>query len=293
MNSTLRAQNVRLGVLLLLIVLSILAYNHFILHYPTSSFFSPVFISAILTLWLIKLGLDLQWGKANRWSRACSSLIVVVGLFSLILLAATAAQVTPFPPIDHAIIALENSLGIKLTALLDWTARHPYWQQLFSLIYRSLAFQLVLVPMFLVFNNRFDLLHEYIFLVLVGVLIGFSFYFFFPTTAPASNLDSPWFLPDQRATGIKFHEIHSHIPPSTAQGGLIAMPSFHVIWAWNCTWVLRAWPLLFAPLLAFNALLAASCVMLGWHYVLDVVGSLLVILITHAALNYRNGSSRF
>jgi len=128
--------------------------------------------------------------------------------------------------------------------------------------------------------------HEFYFLLLVSMIIGFVFYYFFPTMAPSSVIDSPYFLEEQRATALKFSQIHHYLQPTTIEGGLIAMPSFHVIWAYLCLYALRGWPILCGILFPVNCLLALACILLGWHYPIDLVGSIVVILMSQAILRY-------
>jgi membrane-associated phospholipid phosphatase len=117
-----------------------------------------------------------------------------------------------------------------------------------------------------------------------SLLIGFIVYYFFPTTAPASVLHSDYFIKEQLATGLKFTQIHQYIQPTTLDGGLIAFPSFHVIWAWLCLYLIRSWFVVFYVFLFINILLIFSCVMLGWHYFLDIILSFLILLFCHYLL---------
>ncbi len=94
-------------------------------------------------------------------------------------------------------------------------------------------------------------------------------------------IDSPFFTEAQRATGIKFTQIHAHTKPDTFKGGMIAFPSFHVIWAWLCAFLIRDWPIAFGLLFILNTVVMLSCVLLGWHYILDIFGSILVIILAH------------
>ena len=154
------------------------------------------------------------------------------------------------------------------------------------LIYQSIIYQLICLPLIMILFKRFQLVREYYFLLVSTLLIGFVFYYFFPTTAPASTIDSPYFLMMQKATGLKFQQIHHNIPPTTLDGGLIALPSFHVVWAYLSIYLLRGWPIFCWLLFPINGLLALSCVLLGWHYPIDLIGSAVVIILAHALLHF-------
>ena len=215
--------------------------------------------------------------------QAVLSIYIVMGAIGLLT---NAVQFTPFPPIDKYVIAFEHSLHIDMSQIVAWTAKHTWLQKKLAEIYDSLPYQMSILPVVIAIFGQFDKLREYLCLMLISTIIGFEFYYFFPTTAPASNLYSPFFSPEQLATGIKFTEIHNHLSPSTIEGGMIALPSFHVIWAWLCVYLVRGYKFLFILLLPINLVLVLSCVLLGWHYPSDVLGSLIVIFATHAIYQF-------
>lgn len=204
----------------------------------------------------------------------------------IIAVATISVQLTPFPVIDQYIVRLEASVGINISSIVSWTNDHPLLKTWLGTIYDSLAYQMSIIPLLVLFSCRFHLLREYYFLLLSTVLIGFGFYYFFPTAAPASIFNHDLFESSQIATGLKFSELHRHIVPTTNEGGLIAFPSFHAIWAILCVNLLREWPIPCIILAVINTVLIAACVLLGWHYVTDIVGSLIVLFVSYFALKY-------
>ncbi len=204
---------------------------------------------------------------------------------SLIALATNAVQLTPFPSIDQSVIELENYLHFPIESVLTWTNNHPKFKYLLGLTYDSLTYQMSILPLFVIFTCHFSLIREYYFYLLCTALIGFSVYYFFPTTAPASILNGALFSSSQIATGLKFQQIHQHIIPTTNDGGLIALPSFHTIWAILCINLVRDWNILWIILSVVNFFLIASCVLLGWHYITDIIGSFIVLLISYCFFN--------
>ena len=201
---------------------------------------------------------------------------------ALVILGTNAIQYTPFSPIDQRILDWGAWMHIDLARLVAWSTAHATLYKSMAWIYESLTYQLTYLPLLLILLGRFERLHEYYFLLLLTALIGFSFYYFFPTTAPASVIDSPYFTEAQHATELKFKQIHSHIKPTTLEGGMIALPSFHVIWAWLCVWLVRDWAWAFRLLLLLNAGMVVSCVLLGWHYALDIIASIAILGVAHA-----------
>jgi len=250
--------------------------------YPGNNYFPPNTPEISCLLILIYIGACLHSGKSSRLAYTIREIIIFFLIMCVLAIATNAAQYTPFNPIDSHILAWQTHIPFTTEDLLIWNHAHPFIKMCMEVIYDSLTYQMTYLPLFVIMMGHFKRIKEYYFLLLVTGIIGYSIYYFFPTTAPASVIDSAYFNDMQRATGLKFSQIHQYIPPTTLEGGLIAFPSLHVIWAYLCVILVRDWPVLYRILFIINLILAASCVILGWHYVLDVAGSVLVILIGQA-----------
>ncbi|MBA2651582.1 MAG: phosphatase PAP2 family protein [Tatlockia sp.] len=258
-----------------------LVINHCISKFPGNDYFPPGVSLLIIILGLILLGSWLFFDKNSVYFKIARELVYYFLVISVVALATNAAQFAPFNPIDKHLVIIDNALGIHLEKIVAWIITQPWLTTILALSYDSLPLQMTYLPIILIFACKFSYLREYYALMLITTLIGFVFYYFWPTIGPASVLASPYFSPSQYATGIKFVEIHSRIQPSTIEGGMIAMPSFHAIWALLCLKLARCWPVLLAVLLPLNLLLIASCVLLGWHYFIDLVGSFVVLILAY------------
>ena len=270
----------------LLILLSSIALgvNYYFIHYPGNNYIPPNIELTVLILILIYSGLLLQFRRNFRLTRIFKEITFYYLVLCVLAYATNAAQYTPFPTIDQKIVAFESYFHIHLEKWLDWTHQYPLFVAILTWMYESLAYQMAAIPLIVIAAGKYHILRQYLFLLLASALFGFSIYYFFPTTAPASIIESPHFIEEQKATGIKFFEIHHHIEPSTIEGGMIALPSFHVIWAWLCVYLLHPWKIAFALILIANTILVLSCVLLGWHYLSDVLASIVILLIAHYLL---------
>ena len=258
--------------------------NHYF-QYPGNTYFSfeALWVGSILLF--IYSGCCLQFGTQSQTARKAREVFHLFSIMALILLGCNAIQYTPFTPIDQRIIDWGQWMNIDLTQLVRFSHKHPKLYQSMDFMYDSMALQMTYLPLILIFFGQFKRVHEYYFLLLLTALIGYSFYYFFPTIAPASMMKSPYFSEAQHATGLKFYQIHHYIPPTTIEGGMIAFPSFHAIWAWLCVFLVRTWLWPFRILLAYNTGIVFSCVFLGWHYILDIIASVLVLCIAHYAMH--------
>jgi len=142
--------------------------------------------------------------------------------------------------------------------------------------YSLMGAQLAIVPMLLALLMQKRAVQVLLISLLISFFIGTTIYYFFPTIAPASMFHDPNFALQQHDTFIKFYEIHHGLPITTAQGGLIAFPSFHVVWAVMLAYSFRHKKYLFYPMALFNSLIILSTLMLGWHYLTDVIGGIIL-----------------
>lgn len=292
-NSLLKSSNnnciVFAGLGCLVIALFAFSVNWCCFKFHGNNYFPPGSLTVAISLVLITAGCRLLFTKQHYSYLITRELVFFFLVMAIIALMTNAVQFTPFPIIDPWIIAMETPLGISMPAIVDWTTSYPALHRLLTWVYASLDYQMAFIPILLILVRKTTALREYYFLLLFSALIGFTFYYFFPTVAPATMSKSTVFLDAQRATGIKFYEIRAHLQPSTLEGGMIAMPSFHALWAWFCLYFCRAVSPLFWLLLPINIVLVVSCVLLGWHYPLDLLGSILVGVITHCAYYYCAG----
>lgn len=263
----------------------LLLMNQLYAKYPGNHYFPNNFIST--TVVLLAITLAINYCVYNNYIRQfIFSIFCLNCLMSVMVLATSAVQLTPFSPIDTYIVATEHLMGLDLANAMAWVNQHLMFKKLLNLAYLSLVYQISLIPILIAVFGDFSKLNEYICLFLISILIGFTIYYFFPTMAPSSLISSPFFTLDQYATSLKFKQVHHYISPTTAKGGLIAFPSFHVIWSWFCVYIVRDHWFMLLLLIPLNSLLVLSCVLLGWHYFLDILASGAVIVLSHKIYRY-------
>ncbi len=201
----------------------------------------------------------------------------------------TGVQYTPFHLIDQHLAHIDQALGFNSVGLINWTYAHPLANKIFSIAYDSIGFQLFLVPLFIAFLMEKKSINIYFYATLFSYLIGTTIYYFFPTAGPTAVFHDPHFLAVQHDTYTKYLEVHHHLAITTTNGGMIAFPSFHVIWSTILAYVCYRRKWLFYPLAVFNTIVIASTLFLGWHYLTDVIGGLSVaaiaIIISHYVYN--------
>lgn len=267
-------------ILLFILATTELILNQLFFHYPGNDYLPEGTLSGGISLIIIYTALKYTLPSYRYCIELTESVLLLYATFIAIGYLTNACQYTPFSPIDSKIIKLEHYFNISLTDTLVFIAKHPLLQKMLQFAYESLSYQMCLIPLLMAIFLKSEQIQTFCFFLLCTAIIGFSIYYFFPTTAPASMLDSALFMPDQQATGVKFFEMHQYNKPSTIAGGLISFPSFHVIWGWICLQLAKEWSLLYILLFPLNLFLMSACVLLGWHYPTDLVGSVIVLMLS-------------
>lgn len=261
------------ALLLCCFALACMCANALVYEFPGNNYLYYGQIRHLLWLFFSFLALSYTLGVSVMTYDDAVEYFVYMVFVVIVTFASNAIQYTPFEPIDSAIIALEESLHLSVSASVLWLHQYPGLKHMFAGIYELIGLELLVIPIAAIYLKQYYYLYEFYFLMLVTTLLGFVFYYFFPTTGPASMLHLSFFSDEQIATGLKFREIHHYQSPSTLAGGMIAMPSFHVIWAFLAVYFMRFQPLFCFIVVVFNVFIMLSCVLLGWHYYLDIVGS--------------------
>ena|SRR3990167_10972140 len=198
----------------------------------------------------------------------------------------TGIQYTPFPTIDLFLVKVDQFLGFSTPALISWTAKHSVIKEIFTIAYNFLGIELIAIPFLLPFFKNKEALSVFFMAILIAFLVGTTIYYFFPTASPVSVLHSQYFSADEHDTSLKFYQIHHYKTTITDGGGMIAFPSFHVIWAIILTYATKTKRWLFIPLMVVNAVLIVSTLFLGWHYLTDVFAGFILAGASIATANF-------
>ncbi|MBI3552189.1 MAG: phosphatase PAP2 family protein [Elusimicrobia bacterium] len=197
-------------------------------------------------------------------------------LASAVSVMTSAIQFTPFSPIDARIAAWDSRLGVSVTGAMSWSFARPWLWSLMRASYPALNLELFLVPLAadLFLDRRRT--RVFLYAVAYSYIVGGLFYYLFPSSGPASILPGELFSPEQRLTSLKFHQVHHFQEVTTLMGGMVALPSFHAVWAILLTYAAAADRRLFVPVALLNGLVVLSTLLLGWHFLVDIAASALL-----------------
>jgi len=201
-------------------------------------------------------------------------------VFLIYALGCYAIQFTPFHLVDTSLLHFDQSLGFNSAAIYHFTMTHPAIRAVAHSAYDSIGYQLFIIPLILVFLSEQRKLNLFFTANLVSAFIAYNLYYFFPTTVPAHVLPLTHFSLDQYQVIAQWYEIHFYLNNIIHVGDLIGFPSYHVIWAVLLTEACSKQKWLFYPVMLLNSLLIAATLELGWHFLSDVFGGLIIGVIS-------------
>ncbi len=220
--------------------------------------FSPVYFK-IIPKWVFLL-------KSYCW--------YFLGIFAFLVML-DGVQYTPFPTVDAFLGDADRALKIKDMLLMNWAYAHPILLIVLKIAYQSVVAQWLLMPLLLFFwgkkQDQREPLQFYLVTSLLAFLIGAATYYFFPRVGPASIYSDTHFNRAQIDTVLNFKQIHQYLMITTFDGGILAFPSFHVLWSVITIYIWRKASLgFFAPLLLLNLMAIGATLFLGWNYAIDI-----------------------
>ncbi len=262
----------------------------------------------------LKLGLPpglfaLGWALRRRMSNLAR---VLQGLVFFHFFALTSMTLNylgarlALPLADQLLHGADAALGFDWLALARWLNARPELVQTFALAYRSLPFGMLLAFLYLAAKGEARRMGEYLFLVVVTLLIVDAFSILLPASGAVGHLkpgtDVIGNLP-QWAGRVWLEDFEAlrdgqmHAATWGKMQGIVAFPSFHAIGAMLPLWVLRGTTgrPLFAILLVINAFMLAATIPMGGHYLVDILGgaaTLAVAILAHRAWEARLSSRK-
>jgi PAP2 superfamily len=217
--------------------------------------------------------------ERKAWERRDAFLVLPWTLLiaSLITQAAPTSATFAFPLRDSLWQGFDQHLGIRVPAMIAFTARHPLLQSVMSYSYAWGLHPLLLCAIFLpvlfakrIAAQRFVLANAISFVLALPCMV------FLPAVGPWVG----WhFHPNslQHACEITIYSLRKgSLSITDSFGGIICLPSFHVFWAVVSAHALQPFRLLRYPAIMVAILISVSTMTTGWHYGVDVLAGLLL-----------------
>jgi len=258
----------------------LLAINLFFFHFQVQQIFPSVLYTLfpfVLFFYLLSLNLKKTYPYITLFFKTAWALYAAWVAVELLIGAVT---VTPFPLRDIWFFHWDTLLGFSTVHLLNWTFAHPIALTITKYVYAALTLELIFFPFVLALLNERRQINVYFISIYVSLIIGLIIYYFFPANGPHSMIKDAHFTPAMQAVIAHFRELHHHLKLTTNSVAIVSFPSFHVIWAILMAYAFRNWKWIFYPIAAFNSLIILSTLTIGWHYLVDDIAGIIVVIIS-------------
>ncbi|HUX46344.1 MAG TPA: phosphatase PAP2 family protein [Terracidiphilus sp.] len=225
--------------------------------------------------------------RGARWRAALSALIPWIYLtFSLQIMLAWNADIVS---VRHF------NLYDTFFQHLDWTLFHISVQHLAlsvpglylpaEAIYYAMPGAMGAAMLFLCLAGDREAAWDFAGSIAVAYYISLILFFMFPAKGPYTL--GPKHLPAYLLTASVQHALESNARTlyhhsawtASAYGYFISFPSMHIVQPLLAGWYLRRWKRVSGLVFVYCALLVASILILEWHYVVDLVGGILVAIV--------------
>lgn len=223
-----------------------------------------------------------------RIAAAMEALATMYGFANVMLLGSMMLAGTARPFVDETLIAIDRALGFDWLALHLLLRGNEIFFERASLIYRALHWQPMLLILMLAITGRISQLWVFITAWMLAILTTVAI---FPFTPALGGFLYHGITPDEVQglwiTGVwEWYDIMKPVREGTLRGlgansvtGIVTFPSFHAAGAvllaygfWQFRWL--KW-----PMLVLNIGVFLSSIVVGGHYLVDVIaGALIAIL---------------
>lgn len=242
-----------------------------------------VLIGALAALWAALLVIP---GDSTARRRLADGVAATVLFLSLIHITAPmqyGAIALGRPFVDAGLDTLDRWLGVDVAVVTAWTGQYSGLVAALNVAYNSLVPQLLLPLVVLPMTGDRDGLWEYLWHLHVSLIGALACLALWPTVyvftyRQFDPLVEPALVQHVMSQLWSLHAGTFHVVAMQDMQGLISFPSFHTAAAVAVTWSLRRqsrW--LWIPVALLNVGLVSATVLLGLHYVTDLIGTAVLL----------------
>jgi len=252
------------------------------------------FLGAAYSLLLLGIALGYsRWRRLTRLVDASELLMWAVVFTSVLSVLIQLAGRSPRPLIDDRLSRLDAVLHFKTAVAVQLVARVPAIRKALVFSYElagPLIIVSVMLPPLLGYANAS---RRYMLGIVLGLVVVAGIFSIWPAAGPWTT---EGFAPTAEQAAVTSYLARLKSPePATLDmddAGIVAFPSFHVLLAILTAAALSAIPGLRAPAWALAILAGIATLTTGWHYLVDVLGGIVLAVLLLCVVNFLLPSGR-
>ncbi|MDP4021920.1 phosphatase PAP2 family protein [Methylobacterium sp. NEAU 140] len=204
--------------------------------------------------------------------------VAVVVILDITLILPWQAQAFALPLVDDLIRTLDLAVGFDHVAWMAWLNRRPDIVQVFTICYKSMIPQTIVIIVLCLVTGRVRRLDSYLCAFVLAIFLTSAVSILLPTRGIVAILDPAlrgtvaWpFAATDVATydALRSGALRDLFGVPTL--GIVSFPSFHAASAVLGAWAFWLWPATRYPALALNLTMAVASIGCGAHYLMDIL----------------------
>ncbi|MGB8769362.1 MAG: phosphatase PAP2 family protein [Candidatus Korobacteraceae bacterium] len=239
-------------------------------------------VCAAVALFFVPLYGLCRWLDLPKGRHACVLVAWTLLTKHLLSLLVQVAGRSPALLVDRRFASMDAVLHFSTGAMVRWAGLHPAIGGTLAAIYGTAApliLACILIPPF--FGNEKDS-ERYILSITIAAILTASLFALWPATGPWTVFG---FAPTAHQVAVQKYltllKSGAPVRLNFRDAGVVSFPSFHVVLAVLSAIALWRLRRLRCILIALTAGICLSTLTTGWHYLIDVIGALPVIVISH------------
>lgn len=265
-----------LNVLMMITPFIFLTHHAIVLYGPHEAY-----VYWIKVLPALLLLLSLHWIK-KRVTVSLDWLEVMGKAYFIFILAYSLTPLlltTPFPFVDKQLLNIDLRMHFHLSAVMEFMQQHQHLYQLTAYVYSHWVYELLLLLIFLACFHEVAMANRMIHMIQIALFVASVCFYFWPSFGPLTVLHDPFPYSYAPAEHAQYWAIHHGLSP-TVHGyyyaGFISFPSIHCFIASLAIYIIIVTKKLrwfLAPLIPLYLMVIASTLLLGEHYLIDLIAA--------------------
>ena len=224
------------------------------------------------------------WHKKRQEDRRESTLVILWAVAWAAILRYTVfiAARMRMPLRDFLFASIDRSLGANIPAVMEWAVRHSWAGIVLNSSYALLHPLLILAAVLPAWAGKRKQAQEFIVSNSIAFAIAIPLFAAFPAIGPWAAYHFPGRVDQQHCESVivALRSYGTFLAIAGQDAKIVCFPSFHVIWAVLSARSLWGFRWLRIPVSILAILISISTMTTGWHYFVDVLGGLVVAVVS-------------
>jgi membrane-associated phospholipid phosphatase len=249
-------------------------------------------LSQLLAVWpgvLLLIGVLCYcvWRSIPKLIDTCLLAIWAVLLTSTLSLLIQIAGRSPYPLIDQTLASMDAQAHFSTIYCMHLAARAPLVKTGLAIAYAMLSPFIIAAILITTLSGHSDAARRYVLGIVIAAILTAALSAIWPAAGPWTTQD---FRPTKEQAGVTAYLIRlkssAPVDLDMNDAGIVSFPSFHVVLAILTAVALGTIRRLRAWSWALAGLICISAITTGWHYGIDIIGGIILAVVTMIATNW-------